>query len=669
MPSNTCPVVSLLFLAAFSSSIVCSEELTESDLMQQMPMVMSATRLSQPLADTPVATTIIDRELIDASAAVEIVDLLRLVPGMQVGLSWRNHHSGFTYHGQNDGLSRRMQVLVDGRVTLSSQFGLTDWDRLGIRLDDIERIEVVRGTSAASYGSHAYLGAINIITRDAALQPGWQLSSTQGANGLSIASGRYSYVGERSQQQLRFGQYRTDGFDSANDEVRAPYIRWSGDYQLSGQQSLDWQLGYAAGDGGGGGANEFPLVDTPRSTGIVESHAVVRWNNNLSPSNQWHLQLSYNNSVTDDRSTHGQLSDFFPAGLPAGVDDEPVLSGVIDLRADRTDLEFEQSLVLNSDQRLVWGAGARLNRMRGFLTLQDFGYFEDLSSRVFANLEQRFGPLLVNAGVLVEKGDLMSAEASYRVGGNYRINDRHVVRATVARGVRQPFIAEAFHELGLKTASGRLVDALLVVPQPLQPEKIDSYALGLVSELGPVQLDVKLFRDRLSNEIIEAANPFFPDLVTAVLPGSLVRINGGSTTIKGAEFSFDAELWRDSRLWVAYSYATADQESPAAAVRAQQTLSATPRHTLALSLAQQLPGQWQASLNYYYLAEMEWLFYGQPLSSYDRLDMKLSKTFDMGGSSFKVELLGQNLFGATYSEFNLSNQFDRRGFVRVSLDF
>jgi iron complex outermembrane receptor protein len=100
-------------LFALSGLVIADSNMTEEDILGDIPMVMSATRLPQSVSDAPVAMTVIDREMIEASGFAEIPDLLRLVPGFQVGLSWQDHHSSVTYHGQSDGLSRRMQVLID----------------------------------------------------------------------------------------------------------------------------------------------------------------------------------------------------------------------------------------------------------------------------------------------------------------------------------------------------------------------------------------------------------------------------------------------------------------------------------------------------------------------------------------------------------------------------
>ena len=243
----------LLFLAFFSGLagfVLAGSELTEEDILGDLPVVMAATRLPQSITDTPVAITVIDRQMIEASGFIEIPDLLRLVPGFQVGLSWRDHHTAVTYHGQSDGLPRRMQVMIDGRVAVGSLFGIVDWDRLGIVIDDINRIEVVRGPAGVAYGSNAFIGAINIITNEPFLNPGWRISTTVGSEETGLMSAQYSEVGENFDYRASISYFHTDGFDGVNDETITRSGRFQGRYQLKPNINLDFQFGHSEGPWG-----------------------------------------------------------------------------------------------------------------------------------------------------------------------------------------------------------------------------------------------------------------------------------------------------------------------------------------------------------------------------------------------------------------------------------
>jgi len=113
------------------------------DYLGDMPVVLSVSRLAQPLAEAPGAVTVINREMIHASGFREIPDLLRLVPGFYVG--WYDGTMATVNRGLPDQYSRRMQVLVDGRSIYTPLFGGVQWSDLPLAMDDIERIEVIRG--------------------------------------------------------------------------------------------------------------------------------------------------------------------------------------------------------------------------------------------------------------------------------------------------------------------------------------------------------------------------------------------------------------------------------------------------------------------------------------------------------------------------------------------
>ncbi|HET7649744.1 MAG TPA: Plug domain-containing protein, partial [Gammaproteobacteria bacterium] len=118
--------------------------LTEQNYLEDLPVVLTPARLSQRVDTSPLPVTVINRQMIRATGAATIEDVLRLVPGMLVGHD--NGNQAFvTYDGFADRFARRMQVLVDGRSVYSPGFGGVDWSSLPVALEDVDRIEVIRG--------------------------------------------------------------------------------------------------------------------------------------------------------------------------------------------------------------------------------------------------------------------------------------------------------------------------------------------------------------------------------------------------------------------------------------------------------------------------------------------------------------------------------------------
>ena len=336
-------------LSLFSDGLLAKGSMTEQDVMAEIPMVVSATRLPQPVTDTPVAITVIDRQMIDASGFLEIPDLLRLVPGFQVGLSWRDHHTAASYHGQSDGLSRRMQILIDGRVAIGSLFGIVDWDRLGIVVDDIDRIEVVRGPASVSFGSNAFIGAINIITRGPYDHPGWRMSAAAGSRDMGMTSAQYSHVGKKFDYRASANYFHTDGFSGVNDEAIVRSGRLQGHYQMNADTALDFQLGHAQGPWGRGGSGL--AIDPVSDKDATEQYGNLRLTQSVSPGNEWYLQLGVSVSEEDDTFNAGLLSDLLgvsPVQVPSivlGQQDQQVSGNTFDYDAKRLDVEFLTSLL------------------------------------------------------------------------------------------------------------------------------------------------------------------------------------------------------------------------------------------------------------------------------------------------------------------------------------
>lgn len=149
-----------------------------------IPEVLTPARLRQPQSEVPASVTVIDRELIEASGAREIYDVLKLVPGMNAELMDGNKPT-VNYHASQALDSRRMLVLIDGRSVYQPGLARVDWNSFPITLNDVERIEVTRGPAAAAYGANAFLGVINIITRDPRDQRGTHVFIRQGNGGVS----------------------------------------------------------------------------------------------------------------------------------------------------------------------------------------------------------------------------------------------------------------------------------------------------------------------------------------------------------------------------------------------------------------------------------------------------------------------------------------------------
>ncbi|MGB7991829.1 MAG: TonB-dependent receptor plug domain-containing protein, partial [Candidatus Methylophosphatis roskildensis] len=132
--------------------------------------VITPTRLHQPVNEAPTATTVITAEMLRLYGVRSIPEALRFVPGMAVTQPSGNDFR-LNYHGTNILVPRRMSVLVDGVPLYQALQDRVDWTEIPVAIEDIDRIEVVRGTNSAAYGPNSMLAVINILTKHPADVP------------------------------------------------------------------------------------------------------------------------------------------------------------------------------------------------------------------------------------------------------------------------------------------------------------------------------------------------------------------------------------------------------------------------------------------------------------------------------------------------------------------
>src|SRR5579862_3083484 len=152
--------------------------------------VTSVSKTEQKLSRTASAVFVITQEDIERSGATNIPDLLRMVPGLDVaqinGSTWAISARGF-----NDQSSDKLLVLIDGRAVYSPLFSGVNWDAQGVPLENIDRIEVIRGPGASVWGANAVDGVISIITRRADQTQGGLVTGGGGTHEQGFATVRY----------------------------------------------------------------------------------------------------------------------------------------------------------------------------------------------------------------------------------------------------------------------------------------------------------------------------------------------------------------------------------------------------------------------------------------------------------------------------------------------
>ena len=182
----------------------------DSEPLELKPnLVVTPTRVAEPLDQSLAAVSIISREDIELSAAEDLFDLLRLQPGVDiVRTGGAGTQTSVFLRGSN---SNHVLVLIDGVRVSSANTGAYAWEQLP--LSQVERVEIVRGPRGSLYGSDAIGGVIQVFTRS---NPDPYARVTAGSYGTAEVEGGWGYRGERSQLSVSAGYRDVDGFSAQN---------------------------------------------------------------------------------------------------------------------------------------------------------------------------------------------------------------------------------------------------------------------------------------------------------------------------------------------------------------------------------------------------------------------------------------------------------------------
>lgn len=195
--------------------VLASEDLLTMPLEQVMALSIttSVSKKEQKVKDSAAAVFVISAEDIRRSGATSIPEALRMAPGLQVARINANQWA-VTIRGLNDRTANKLLVLMDGRTLFSPSFSGTLWETLDMLMENIERIEVIRGPGATLWGANAVNGVINIISKSAKKTQGTQLS-VAGGNEQVFGSARYGFQIDKNS----FGRVHVQGkkHDNYND--------------------------------------------------------------------------------------------------------------------------------------------------------------------------------------------------------------------------------------------------------------------------------------------------------------------------------------------------------------------------------------------------------------------------------------------------------------------
>ncbi|TCJ15990.1 hypothetical protein EZJ19_05900 [Parasulfuritortus cantonensis] len=637
----------LSLLAACGAGPAAAAEPSEDYFLADLPTVLTASRLAQSTLDAAAPVTVIDRETIQASGFTEIHDLFRLVPGFQVA-DWPKGGAVVAHHGMGSSYPHALLVLLDGRSVVNPVTGDVDWQSLPVRLEDIERVEVVRGPNQASYGALAFNGVINIITRQPGEDEGGSVAFSRGERGFTDNYARIAGRGESLDWRLSASSRGAEPFhDKAEPyhyyrEINKRQTLWAAmTYRPGGDGEFTADLGLTRGDDRLGSTLN-PVSEPYHDRDLASDFLQLVWRQTYAPGSEWSMRFFH---------YRRDLQEEYPVlygNVLANLD--------VDIRRD--DLEWQQVHTFSDTLQGVWGAGLRRDSVESAHYFYGEGKLDGEQWQMFGNLDWRFAPdWLLHVGGMAERHYNTGWLFSPRVALNYAVAPSQSIRVSVGKGYRATTLLESDAYEVYTTPGG------LPVPIPglrsydsLDPERVSFSDLGYVGRFAGLglQVDARIYAETYSDIIWVTGGEF------QNLPGEVHT--------KGAELALD---WRHpvfGRLRLAHA-ATLIDGGTGFGNDEENVPKSAPRHSTSLLWSKELPWGLLASLGYYHVGNMVWLGDGKTQPAYERFDARLAKRFGKRDAGNEIAFTVQNMNGEhlEFMDGTMSSYTERQAFVTLRL--
>ncbi len=594
----------------------------------------------QRLASTPAAVYVITREDIRRSTATRLPDLLRMVPGFNVARQeaddWAISSRGFISHFAN-----KLLVMIDGRSVYTPLFSGTLWESQDLLLEDIERIEVVRGPGAATWGANAVNGVVNVITRNAADTQGVLAT---GVLGTEQAGGWLRQGGTLGDD----GHYRV----YARHHYHEPSSRPGGgkaDDGLSGIRGgfrTDWtptaDNSYTL-----QGDAYYEDTDNPNYKG---ANLLGRWEQALDDGNATY-QVYYD--WTDIRT-----------------------EDLVDEQLHTIDLDYSRQLDADGRHSFNYGLGYRFMHSDAKPQMLNVVHKRIRRSQLFSGFIQDTIALIpdtlsLTLGAKIEHNDYTGFEFQPNARLAWNPTPDTNVWAAISRAVRSPSRGE--NDATITGPVGTIMGLPLINfvdgKGDFESETLIAHELGFRTQLTDTfNLDVALFYNDYDDlRSVEFDQPFptpvgLPPTYFA-LPFTIDNKNSAETY--GIEIAADWRPRDDLRFTAAYSFVNIEVHSASDSTDEVGYLDEgrTPQHQLSLHSAIDLGPNTELDLWGYYADNAPTV----DVPSYVDLDVRLAHRFSR---NFSVELTGRHLLDPNRQQVGpdawgpLPQEIDREFFVK-----
>lgn len=608
--------------------------------------VTTASKNEQKLSQTAAAIYVITQEGIRRSGMTSVAELLRVVPGMDVAQIDANNWA-ISSRGFNDRFANKLLVLIDGRAVYTLTYAGVNWDVQDLVLEDIDRIEVIRGPGGSLWGANAVNGVINIITKKAEDTQGALVSAEGGNQERASTTARYGGRAKNGAYRI-FAKYfdrqpfanvsggnAADGWDMLHGGFRS-------DWNLSQRDTLTVQGDLYNGRAGGAITGVFSFAPNAPET-----------------SNVW-TQLDGGNILGRWRRTLSSTSD---VTLQVYYDQYARIDPVLGEHRQVGDIDFQHHFVAYSRHDITWGAGVRrtADQMDGSLTLgfrpsrNHYLLFNGFVQDEIALVRDR---LRLNLGVRFEADKYEIPESFPDIRLIWTPTVRQALWMAVSHTHRTPSRADA----GIDTdtmivpSSGGIPTTIEVDGNPeIGDEHLIAFQAGYRAQYGKrFSADLTAYHNQYSGVVGTFQGA--PSVETDPGPSHLVIPQIYNNSIAGGTDGVEvSSTWQAARPWKltgGYTWLRMNLHSTlpgdhSADLARNQGTSPTEQFNLRSYL--NLPQNMQFDTKLYFVGGLP--TFGVP--AYMRLDSRIAWRF---AERLELSVVGQNLLQPHHLEFTSANQ-------------
>lgn len=627
--------------------------------------VTSVSKKEEELSRTASAIFVITQEDIRRSGATNIPDLLRMVPGMNVAQINANTWA-IAGRGLNGEFANELLVMVDGRAVYTPTTGGVFWDVLDIPLEDIERIEVIRGPGGSVWGANAVNGVINILTKKASETKGAMLVT--GGGNLDQGFGTAQYGGSVGKNfdyrvytkylnqdhmpgltgedggdgwHMLRGGFRADGALSAKDSLTI-----QGDMYTGNENNPTTTLPSITSPG---------LIDTDIPVALSGGFVQSNWNHTFSARSETTLMISYADYERDDQLREGR---------------------------ETFNIDFQHHISWGSRQDFVWGLGYwySVSHTNGdlFISLNPNNLGSD-SFNSFVQDEITLIPdrFFLTVGTKLEHNYYTGFALMPSARASYEIDPHNMMWAAVSRAERTPDATDASIRLdvaGFPGPGGTPVLISVLGNPKFKNEGLTAYEFGYRTTVRKrLSFDLAAYYNDYDNQqSTEPSTPFFeatPAPAHLVVPSTYENLISGET--HGVEI---AANWKITDRWTLSPGYDFERIHMGASPLSQDTETAPetdgndPHAQAQVRSHFELSQRWTWDASAYFVDRL----IAQNVPSYTRLDTGLSWRWKEGVS---LSLVGQNLLRDHHVEFidstgaSRSTEIKRSAYVKITWRF